>query len=91
MVYDIVNPCSFSSSYTPPQSNAELLILNGPLPASSDFSPLFPVFILHFYYLKNASRLSISYFKAKILFRMLPMVSSMFSIGNLHIMRHLHL
>jgi len=32
----------------PPQSFAELLILKGPLPASSVFPPLFPVFYISF-------------------------------------------
>ena len=51
--YDIANSCSCSSSYMPLQSNAEVLILKGSLPASSVFSNHFPVFILDFYYLKN--------------------------------------
>ena len=47
-VQDIANSYSCSSSYMPPQSNAELIILNGPLPASSVSSPLFPLFYIAF-------------------------------------------
>ena len=64
-LYDFADPCSCPSSYMTPQSNADFIILNGPLVAGSVLSPSFPVFILHFYYLKNASRLSISYFKVQ--------------------------
>jgi len=49
----------------PPQTNQDLLILKVPLLASSEISNLFLFFILHFYYLQNISRLSISYFKAQ--------------------------
>jgi len=49
----------------PPPTNQDFLILKGPVLASSDFSPIFLFFILHFYYLQNASLFSISYFKAQ--------------------------
>jgi len=46
-VYGIANS-SYSSSYMPTQSITEYLIIKRPLPASSVFSPLLPVFYIVF-------------------------------------------
>jgi len=44
----IANSSSSSSSYMPTQSITDYLIIKGPLPASSVFSPLLPVIYVLF-------------------------------------------
>jgi len=63
-VYGIANSSSScSSSYMPTQSITDYLIIKGPLPGSSVFSPLFPVFLYCIFIIsKMASRSAISYF-----------------------------
>jgi len=58
-MYGIANSsscCSFS--YMPTQSMTDYLIFNGPLPASSVFSPFFQFFLLYSYYFKNVQPFS---------------------------------
>ena len=47
-VYGIANSSSCFSSYMLTQSIADYVVLKGPLPASSDFSSVFPIVYIEF-------------------------------------------